>query len=227
MNGQSPWERPETVRGFVQSAPNSTLLRYAAQQRAAAASPGRALDLGCGAGRNAIPLAQSGWDVVGVDTSVPMLAAARERLDAITDKTSLTLVRATMADLPFANQTFELIIAHGVWNLAKSDTELRAAMGEAARVARPGAALFVFTFSRHTLPPETQPLTGETFVFDAFSGEPQCFLTADQLVTELAAAGFQPDSAVPLTEHNRSAARLLAPSGPVIYEGAFRYAAAG
>ena len=51
------------------------------------------------------------------------------------------------------------------------------AVDEAARVAKPGAGLFVFTFSRHTLPAETLPVAGEPFVFTQFSGEPQCFLT--------------------------------------------------
>ena len=45
------------------------------------------------------------------------------------------------------------------------------------RAAAPGARLFVFTVSRHTLPPEEQPVAGETFVFTRFSGEPQVFLT--------------------------------------------------
>jgi len=31
----------------------------------------RVLDLGCGAGRNAIPLARLGWDVLGIDLSIP------------------------------------------------------------------------------------------------------------------------------------------------------------
>ena len=94
-------------------------------------------------------------------------------------------------------------------------------------MARPGAALFVFTFSRHTLPRDAQPVAHEPFVFTQFSGEPQCFLSEDQLVSELAAAGFMPDAAVPLREHNRPRAGVLRTSGPpVIYEGAFRFSPA-
>src|SRR3954469_1661276 len=37
---------------------------------------GRVLDIGCGAGRNALPLARLGWNVVGTDLSWPMLCAA-------------------------------------------------------------------------------------------------------------------------------------------------------
>jgi hypothetical protein len=62
-------------------------------------------------------------------------------------------------------------------------------------------------------------------VFTQFSGQPQCFLTAAQLVAELSAVGFVPDPTVPLTEHNRrQPGSLAAWSGPVIYEGAFRRA---
>ena len=41
--------------------------------------PGRALDLACGAGRNAVWLAEHGWLVTAVDFSEVALAQARER----------------------------------------------------------------------------------------------------------------------------------------------------
>jgi hypothetical protein len=125
-----------------------------------------------------------------------------------------------MDRLPVPDRSFDLIVAHGIWNLAGSSVEFRRAVAEAARAGRPGAALFVFTFSRHTLPPETVPVGGEEFVFTQFAGEPQCFLTEAQLVSELAAAGFDPLGL--LTEHNRPRPGQLDAGGPVIYEGTFR-----
>jgi hypothetical protein len=82
----------------------------------------------------------------------------------------------------------------------------------------------VFTFSRNTLAAEAEPVAAEPFVFTHFSGQPQCFLTAAQLGSELASAGFVPDEAVPLTEHNRPRPGAMRTGGPpVIYEGTFRY----
>jgi SAM-dependent methyltransferase len=185
---------------------------------------GRALDIGCGAGRNAIPLASLGWTVLGVDLSLPMVKAAAERgrRDHVHDRLHLAL--APMEALPVAEHSCDLLIAHGIWNLAPSATIFRRAVDEAARAAKTGAGLFVFTFSRNTLAPQTVPVDGEPFVFTEFSGEPQCFLTDQELLAELASAGFGLDPRIGLRELNRPAPGSLRTTGsPVIYEGAFRY----
>ncbi|MEO8682331.1 MAG: hypothetical protein ABI665_25005, partial [Vicinamibacterales bacterium] len=125
--------------------------------------------------------------------------------------------------LPFRDHSADLVVAHGIWNLARSGREFREGLAEAARVAKPNAALFVFTFSRHTLPPSAEPVAGETFVFTQFSGAPQCFLTESQLRDELLTAGFAPDPDLPLRELNLPPPGAPAVrGGPVIYEGGFR-----
>lgn len=214
------WSAPETVAGFVQSPPNATLMAFAEAELARTGS-GVLLDIGCGAGRNALPLARQGWRVIGTDTSAPMLAAAADRLRHEEAPLDLAFVHAAMDALPMEDSSADFVVAHGIWNLARDSREFRRAVRDAARVAKPGAALFLFTFSRHTLPPATTPVEGETFVFTQFAGEPQCFLTAGEIVAELALAGFDPDDAVPLRELNRPAG-LRTASGPVIYEGTFR-----
>lgn len=182
------------------------------------------LDIGCGAGRNAVPLARFGWRVLGTDLSQPMLAAALTRARAEKAHAAFGVVMAPMDRLPVADRSMDLIVAHGIWNLARSGAEFRRAVREAARVAREGAALFVFTFSRHTLPATAEPVLGEPFVFTQFSGQPQCFLTDEQLMDELSTAGFTTDPAVPLTEYNRPGPTTLpSAGGPVIYEAAFRF----
>ena len=217
------WSTPEMVAGFAQSAPNAVLVRFAEAERRRHDGGARALDLGCGAARNALPLIGLGWDIVGIDLSRPMLSAAAQRARQEGVDHHLHLILGAMDQLPVRSDSVDLVIAHGIWNLARSASQFRQALREAARVARAGAGLFVFTFSRNTFPAETLPVPGEPFVFTQFSGQPQCFLTDSQLIGELGAAGFTHDPAVPLTEYNRpSPTALPGRTAPVIYEAAFR-----
>ncbi len=183
---------------------------------------GTVVDIGCGAARNAVPLAEMGWSVIGTDLSTPMLEAAATRADAQGVATRVQWHSAPMETLPLPDACADLVIAHGIWNLAQSSAQFRQGVREAARVAKPGAALFVFTFSRHTLPAAVAPVPGEPFVFTQFSGQPQCFLTETQLVDEMCDAGFDREPAVPLREYNRPTHATVQISGPVIYEAVFR-----
>ncbi|MBV8269122.1 MAG: methyltransferase domain-containing protein [Planctomycetaceae bacterium] len=90
----------------------------------------RVLDLGCGKGRFAARLAESGADVVGIDLSAAMLAEAE----------GLALVRGSARRLPFASASFDAVVAVEVFeHLADVDAALR----EARRVLRPGGVLAI------------------------------------------------------------------------------------
>ncbi len=215
------WEDPRTVAGFVSGTPNANLLAYAIRF-VGAGRKASCLDIGCGAARNAIPLAELGLRVAATDLSAPMLDAALARVRASRRPASVDLVLSPMAPLPFADGVFDLVVAHGIWNLARSGAEFRAAVAEAARVARPGAGLFLFTFSRRTLPEGARPEPGETFVFSTWNGEPQCFLTEAEILDELGRAGFVRDAPGPLAEYNvPPPGRIPSVGPPVIYEGTF------
>lgn len=222
MNVVSPrWEDPRTVAGFVSGAPNQQLLAFAERFVRRSETP-RCLDLGCGAARNTLPLAAMGFHVTGTDLSLSMLDAARARAAREGAALPVEFILAPMAPLPFPDATFDLVVAHGIWNLAHSGAEFRAAVAEAARVAKPGAGLFVFTFSRHTIADDAAPDTGETFVFSSWNGEPQCFVTEAELVSEMAHVGFERDADAPIVEYNRPAPGAIRAGGPpVIYEARF------
>jgi SAM-dependent methyltransferase len=220
--GTPRWDERGTVEGFAAAAPNRVLLDFVRAEMARRPRP-RILDLGCGAARNAAPIAALGAAVIGTDASWPMLEAARRRVATERPAGRVDLVLAPMDELPLRDESVDLVVAHGIWNLARSGSEFRRAVAEAARVARPGAGLFLFTFSRSTLPPEERPVSGEDFVFTRFAGEPQCFLTEPQVKQELRRAGWEKDPPGALTEYNRPVAgRAIPAGGPVIYEGTFR-----
>jgi SAM-dependent methyltransferase len=68
-------------------------------------APGRALDLACGAGRNALHLAEQGWSVVAVDGSsvaIDIVRTLHPRIDVL----KLDLEREP---LPFADDSFDLV----------------------------------------------------------------------------------------------------------------------
>lgn len=73
----------------------------------------KVLELGCGAGRLAIPMAMSGVDVVGLDISKPMLDRCRESLDALGDiPGAVSLLQADMAEFAFRARFGVIIMAY-------------------------------------------------------------------------------------------------------------------
>src|SRR2546430_3498329 len=69
--------------------------------------PGRALDVGCGEGADAIWLAGRGWEVTAVDIST----VALERAVAHSAGTPVTWVHADLRDEPPREKAFDLVSA--------------------------------------------------------------------------------------------------------------------
>lgn len=103
----------------------------------------RILDLGCGAGRTTIPLAQAGYGVVGVDIAQPMVGQAARYADHVSVPCRFGVADAT--DLPFHDDAFDGILFsyNGIELIPKQEGKKRA-IAEAHRVLRPGGTL-IFT----------------------------------------------------------------------------------
>lgn len=99
----------------------------------------RVLDLGCGAGRNAVALAQHGAKVIGVDASTEVLALARERAEAADVRVELH--QAELAELAFLRSD-SIDAALSVMALASAD-DLARVFRQVHRVLKPEAPLVI------------------------------------------------------------------------------------
>jgi SAM-dependent methyltransferase len=106
----STWRSEEWNRRYA----GSELLWTARPNRflvaeAAALAPGRALDLACGEGRNAVWLAERGWRATGVDFSVVGLAKARRLAEA--RGVTVEWVHADLREYRPEPRVFDLVLA--------------------------------------------------------------------------------------------------------------------
>lgn len=109
-------------------------------------TPGRALDIGCGRGHQAVVLARRGWDVTGIDIIKSPLESARER------------ARRAHVDVDFRHADindptldlggpFDLILDVGCYHGIRHDLRRRYVKA-VTRLAAPGASLLMFAYGR-------------------------------------------------------------------------------
>ena len=115
---------------------NEHLARYAFAVRLARGK--RVLDAGCGAGYGAEELAQSAESVVGVDVA----AEAIEFAQANYRQPNLHFERASCTSLPFADASFDLVVA---FEVIEHLEDWRGFLREAFRVLAPAGQLIVST----------------------------------------------------------------------------------
>lgn len=100
----------------------------------------RVLDIACGTGRHSTPLAQRGYEVVGLDLSSSMLVACRDI--ASEASTCIPLAQGDMQFLPFKPESFDGIFSmFSSFNHLLEDDEILAALREFHRSLKPGGIL--------------------------------------------------------------------------------------
>lgn len=103
----------------------------------------RVLDVGCGDGMYAVSAARQGAIVTAADQSDRMLKVARER--AAEAGVDVRFERADAGRLPFADRSFDLVIAVTVLCFVEEPAR---ALEEAARVLAPGGRLVLADLNR-------------------------------------------------------------------------------
>ena len=128
-------------KGLPQQGPGSD----ASTRRALAMIPRlpaapRILDLGCGPGRQALALArETGGHVTAVDLLPPFLAELEERAAASRLGERIETVQASMGDLPFEDESFDLLWSEGaIYNIGFQE-----GLAGWRRLLRPGCGVAV------------------------------------------------------------------------------------
>jgi SAM-dependent methyltransferase len=132
--GLTPWERRDVEESWrrILDGPDALV-------------PGRALDVGCGSGRDAVYLAKRGWRVTAVDFVEKALASAKQR--AAQEGVEVQWVRGEVTELarlglePGYTLVYDFGCIHGL-----PDSARRGAAAGLTELAAPGAMLLMVAF---------------------------------------------------------------------------------
>ncbi len=102
----------------------------------------RILEVACGRGGFVRELARSGAHVTGCDFSLTALRVGQAKLRAQGNGTSAALIQGDAQALPFADESFDVIVS---CETIEHVPDVRKALREMWRIARPGAKLFLTT----------------------------------------------------------------------------------
>ena len=131
--GITPWDRDEVPARVKEVA-------------AEFPQPGRAFDLGCGTGRDAVYLAQQGWTVTGVDAVTQALDSARKRAAAAGVEVEWVEGDVTRLEELGLREGYDLFLDRGCFHGLPQGAQEACARGVDA-LAAPGATLLIFAFS--------------------------------------------------------------------------------
>jgi 2-polyprenyl-3-methyl-5-hydroxy-6-metoxy-1,4-benzoquinol methylase len=143
-------------------------------------SPGRALDLACGEGQNAIWLATLGWDVTGVDYSEVAIAKARERSER--DGVQVTFECADLVEYEPERAAHDLVL---VLYLHIPSAQRPSVHAKAAEALAPGGTFLLLGHDRTNV---TEGVGGPS--------DPDLLYTADEIAAELPGLEIQKASTV-------------------------------
>jgi SAM-dependent methyltransferase len=151
--GITPWERddvPEPVKR-------------------AASTPGRALDLGCGTGRDAVHLASRGWTVTAVDAVPQALDAARRRAESAGAAVDFVRGDVTRLEDLGLDPGYDLVLDRGCFHGLGEEAQQACARGVNA-LAAPDAELLMFAFSPGWHGPAPRGISAEE-ILQRFGGD--------------------------------------------------------
>lgn len=152
--------RPESVTAYRQAVDHglkddeaAAIIRYFAEDGA------RVLDIGCGAGRTTGPLAELGFDVVGIDVSEPMVHEAQSLVP------NVPFITSDVSALGFHDAVFEYaLFSYNGLDLLWPEQKRHNALREIYRVLKPGGIFIFSTRNAWHLPAVNSPFDLRSWV---------------------------------------------------------------
>jgi cyclopropane fatty-acyl-phospholipid synthase-like methyltransferase len=108
--------------------------------------PGRALDIGCGRGENAIMLAMNGFNVTGIDLVKDAIADAKTKAIERRVEVNFVVGDVLQMDRLFAEGEFDVVIDSGLFH-AMTDEERPVFARQVHRMLKTGGKYFMLCFS--------------------------------------------------------------------------------
>lgn len=138
------WNNPDITGYFESKPPDPRIVDFVASYEKAPEEV-RALDLGCGGGRHSELLAAHGYEVSSVDVNPAMLDRTRARLAGRGLQADIR--PGSITNIPYADETFDLVVTTGVLHQAESPEEYEVAVKELSRVMKPAALVLLNVFT--------------------------------------------------------------------------------
>jgi len=116
--------------------------------------PRAILDMGCGTGGHALPLAAKGYEVVGLDRSPNMLTAARQK--AKKEGLKVTFIKADMSSFSLERRFDAAICMFGGWGYMVNDKAAKSAIRHVHDHLEPGGLFIVEFWGEGGVRPESR-----------------------------------------------------------------------
>jgi ubiquinone/menaquinone biosynthesis C-methylase UbiE len=146
------WNNKENIDWFTNQPTSSYWLDFF--NGVADKQSSKVLDLGCGGGRNTEMLAKMGFDVYACDRYEGMANQTKKRLIKfgwLQNQAETKIKEQDMTKTGYRNNFFDCILAHGIYHNAFTESDYEKAIGESARILKPGGILCFNIFTSNTI----------------------------------------------------------------------------
>jgi SAM-dependent methyltransferase len=169
-------------------------------------SAGCVLDLGAGEGKNAIYLADLGYQVKVVEISLYAVRNFVNRLISENVERNISIILDDVLSVAFSSQ-FDIIIAYGLFHCLPSKEQVAVLVANMKRWSAPGGIHVVSTFTNEIGIPDVQSYLEPTLL-DPF--ELRNVFYQDWEIIDYETGNIQEKHPTSLEEHEHSLCRLIA-----------------